>query len=87
MAGARNVEHVDNAVMYATAVTVALHVRLFAKDVLKNVLTVQTRISAEDVIPALTVSAEMNYSAVTVTPAISVQIMSVPVEMAVLLVP
>ena len=86
MAGVRNAEPADNAVMYATAVTVALHVRLFAKDVLKNVLTVQTRISAEDVIPALTVSAEMNYSAVTVTPAISVLTMSAPAETDALLV-
>lgn len=86
-AGVKNVEHADSAVMYVIAVTDALPVQLFVKDVVRNAPTVQMKISVEDVITALIVSVEKIYSAVTVTPAISVLIMSVPVETDALLVP
>ena len=80
MVGARSAEPADSAVMFAIAVTDVLPAQLFVKDALKNALIVQMKISAEAVTIVLTVSAEMIYSAVTVTPAISVLIMSVPAE-------
>ena len=54
-AGVKNVEHADSAVMYVIAVTDALPVQLFVKDVVRNAPTVQMKISVEDVITALIV--------------------------------